>query len=88
MFKKYFERVEIEQNILNYKTKTITAYYGHLIVEENESDEEDEMNVTDEIEEISSSSKNKKKECGQITDVPTADDLFDGDVIDTDVFDF
>ena len=88
MFKKYFERVEIEQNILNYKTKTITAYYGHLIVEENESDEEDEMNVTDEIEEISSSSKNKKKECGQIADVPTADDLFDGDVIDTDVFDF
>ena len=88
MFKKYFERVEIEQNILNYKTKTITAYYGHLIVEENESDEEDEMNVTDEIEEMSSSSKNKKKECGQIADVPTADDLFDGDVIDTDVFDF
>ena len=73
---------------MNYKTKTITAYYGHLIVEENESDEEDEMNVTDEIEEISSSSKNKKKECGQIADVPTADDLFDGDVIDTDVFDF
>ena len=73
---------------MNYKTKTITAYYGHLIVEENETDEEDEMNVTDEIEEISSSSKNKKKECGQIADVPTADDLFDGDVIDTDVFDF
>ena len=73
---------------MNYKTKTITAYYGHLIVEENESDEEDEMNVTDEIEEMSSSSKNKKKECGQIVDVPTADDLFDGDVIDTDVFDF
>ena len=46
------------------------------------------MNVTDEIEEMSSSSKNKKKECGQIADVPTADDLFDGDVIDTDVFDF
>ena len=82
----YFERVEIEQNILNYKTKTITAYYGHLIVEENETDEEDEMNVTDEIEEMSSSSK--KKECGKIADVPTADDLFDGDVIDTDVFDF
>ena len=73
---------------MNYKTKTITAYYGHLIVEENETDEEDEMNVTDEIEEFSSSSKNKKKECGQIADVPTADDLFDGDVIDTDVFDF
>ena len=36
---------------------------------------------TDEIKEMSSSSK--KKECGQI-----ADDLFDGDVIDTDVFDF
>ena len=44
------------------------------------------MNVTDEIEEVSS--KSKKKECGQIADVPTADDLFDGDVIDTDVFDF
>jgi len=73
---------------LNYKTKTITAYYGHLIVEENETDEEDEMNVTDEIDEMSSSSKSKKKECGQIADVPTADDLFDGDVIDTDVFDF
>ena len=73
---------------MNYKTKTITAYYGHLIVEENETDEEDEMNVTDEIEEMSSSAKNKKKECGQIADVPTADDLFDGDVIDTDVFDF
>ena len=73
---------------MNYKTKTITAYYGHLIVEENESDEEDEMNVTDEIEEMSSSSKNKKKGCGQTADVPTADDLFDGDVIDTDVFDF
>ena len=66
---------------MNYKTKTITAYYGHLIVEENETDEEEEMNVTDEIKEMSSSSK--KKECGQI-----ADDLFDGDVIDTDVFDF
>lgn len=73
---------------MNYKTKTITAYYGHLIVEENESDEEDEMNVTDEIEEMSSSSKNKKKDFGPIADVPTADDLFDGDVIDTDVFDF
>ena len=73
---------------MNYKTKTITAYYGHLIVEENETDEEDEMNVTDEIEEMSSSLKNKKKGCGQIADVPTADDLFDGDVIDTDVFDF
>ena len=44
------------------------------------------MNVTDEIKEMSSSSK--KKECGQIADVPIADDLFDGDVIDTDVFDF
>ena len=55
-------------------------------MEENETDEEDEMNVTDEIEEMSSSSK--KKECGKIADVPTAEDLFDGDVIDTDVFDF
>ena len=33
-------RVEIEQNILNWKTKTITAYYGGLIVgDESESKE-------------------------------------------------
>ena len=73
---------------MNYKTKTITAYYGHLIVEENETDDEDEMNVTDEVEEMSSSSKMKAKKTSGQVDVPTADDLFDGDVIDTDVFDF
>lgn len=30
------EKVEIEQNMLNFKTKTITAYFGGLIVEHNE----------------------------------------------------
>ncbi|CAG5114139.1 Oidioi.mRNA.OKI2018_I69.chr2.g8207.t2.cds [Oikopleura dioica] len=30
------EKVEIEQNMLNFKTKTITAYFGELIVEHNE----------------------------------------------------
>ena len=59
-----------------------------MIVEENETDDEDEMNVTDEIEEMSSSSKKKLKAKSGPADVPTADDLFDGDVIDTDVFDF
>ena len=60
-----------------------------MIVEENETDDEDEMNVTDEIEEMSSSSKKKvKTKTGGPADVPIADDLFDGDVIDTDVFDF
>lgn len=43
-------RVEIEQNILNWKTKTITAYYGGLIVDNDE--ESKEMNGGDDDEEI------------------------------------
>ena len=30
------QKVEVEQNMLNYKTKTITAYFGNLINEHEE----------------------------------------------------
>lgn len=43
-------RVEIEQNILNWKTKTITAYYGGLIVDDET--ESKEMIGGDDDEEI------------------------------------
>lgn len=32
-------RVEVEQNLLNWKTKTITAYYGNLIFDAEEEKE-------------------------------------------------
>jgi hypothetical protein len=33
-------RVEIEQNLLNQKVKTITAYYGELVMDGQASEEE------------------------------------------------
>ena len=74
-----YKRVEIEQNILNFKTKTITAYYGNLIV-----DEDDEINDDRNEENDSQSSQTELVE--SVAEGQTHNDLFD--TIDDDAFTF
>ena len=68
-------KVEVEENMLNYKTQTITAYYGNLIIDQE-----------DEIEDGEISEKSENSETQMTEKLIDPEFLFES--VDTDPFGF
>ena len=71
--------MEMEQNFLNKKLKTITAYYGELVLDGEEDSEDVEHDVNDVVKQVDIEVDNIVDELNDTVD------KIDGDPNDTDV---